>query len=93
MGIVEDETTGMTRYVPAATPASQNCANVLLVLETHASHIKSPMEEATFHWKEGLGVGRGGSIGSGIGLCVAGFFAALKRRIPELAFENIMLTE
>jgi hypothetical protein len=93
MSIVENEAAGVASDVAAASPARKNCANILLVLEAHTGNIKPPVERAAFHRKKGLCIGCGGSIGCGVGIGVTGFFTTLEWGIPELAFQNIMLTK
>jgi hypothetical protein len=93
MSVVEDEAAGVASDVAAASPARKNCANILLVLQAHTSDIEPPVERAAFHRKKGLCIGCGGSICSGVGIGVAGFFTTLEWGIPELAFQNIVLTK
>jgi hypothetical protein len=51
------------------------------------------MEKAAFHWKKGLGIGSSGGIRGSVSIGIAGLLTTLERRIPELAFQNVVLAK
>jgi hypothetical protein len=76
--------------VASTTPASKNRSDILLILQAHASNVKSPVKSAAFHREQAACILCFGRIPLRIGVRV---LTALERGVPELAFQNIVLAE